>query len=412
MMAKIKTYDILVVGGGLAGVAAALEASRSGFRTALIEKTVLWGGMVTSGLVPIYMPLCDGMGHQVTFGIAEEFLYASIKYGPGGISPKWMKKEKKQDKPVKLENYDELYPEAKLSKRFQTFYNPFSFAFGLDELLENSSVDLWLDTLACLPVMKGKKITGIEVENKSGRLRIDASIIIDGTGDADIANRSGAPCVERGSYPSFLYQYSSMDLAKKAVTKKNASRLVTWRGGGSSNEWGKGYEGPKGIFTGTDGKGLTEFIMESRRIARIKLAEEQEKTGRWNIYPAALPSMHQIRMTRRIKGEDIVKDSMVNKYHPDSIGLIADCRKVNAVWEVPYGSILPGNVENLLVAGRCSAAEEYAWQVTRLVQSAALTGQIAGMAACLAIKHKTSPDRLEVKMIQEKATQAGIRLHI
>jgi hypothetical protein len=411
-MSKNKSYDILIIGGGIAGVAAALESSRSGFKTALIEKTVLWGGMVTSGLVPIYMPLCDGMGHQVTFGIAEELLFASIKYGPGGISPKWNKKASGRDKTEKLENYDELYPEAKLSRRFQTFYNPFSFAFGLDELLENSSVDLWLDTLACLPVMKGNRITGLEVENKSGRIRINAAMIIDGTGDADIAFRSGAPCVERGSYPSFLYQYSSLDLAKKAVAKKNAGRLVTWRGGGSSNEWGKGYDGSKGIFTGTDGKGLTEFIMESRRIARIKLAEEQEKKGRHNIYPAALPSMHQIRMTRRIQGEDIVKDSMVNKFHPDSIGLIADCRKLNAVWEVPYGSILPGNIENLLVIGRCSAAEEYAWQVTRLVQSAALTGQIAGMAACIAIRHKTSPARLDVKEVQDSAVKAGIKIHI
>jgi len=411
-MLKNKSYDILIVGGGIAGVSAALESSRSGFKTALIEKTVLWGGMATSGLVPIYMPLCDGKGNQVTYGIAEELLYASIKYGPGAISGQWDKRKSKKAKNEKLENYDELYPEGMLSKRFQTFYNPFSFAFGLDELLENSTVDLWLDTLACLPVMKGKRITGIEVENKSGRLRIDASVIIDGTGDADIAFRAGAPCTERGSYPSFMYQYSSLELAEKAVARRSANRLVTWHSGGSSNEWGKGYDGPKGIFTGTDGKGVSEFLMESRKIARIRLAGEQEKQGRQNIYPAALPTMHQIRMTRRIDGEDIVKDDMVNTFHPDSIGLIADCRKTDAVWEVPYGSILPGNVENLLVAGRCSAAEEYTWQITRLVQSAALTGQVAGIAACMAFRNKTSPEKIDIKDLQTAIAEKGIKLHI
>jgi hypothetical protein len=226
-----------------------------------------------------------------------------------------------------------------------------------------------------------------------------------------MAYRAGAPCVERGSYPSFMYQYSSLKQAVKAVKEQNAARLVTWHSGGSSNEWGKGYDGTKGIYSGTNGKGLSEFLMESRRVARIKLAEEQKVQGRQNIYPAGLPSMHQIRMTRRIDGEDIVKDDMMNKFHPDSIGLISDCRKVNAVWEVPYGSLIPKKVENLLVIGRCNAAEEYVWQVTRLVQSAALTGQIAGIAACLAIQNETSPSKLAVKDVQKGAVEKGILLH-
>ena len=82
-MGNEKNYDVLVVGGGCAGIAAALESARSGLQTALVEKTILWGGLATSGLVPIYMPLCDGKGRQVTFGIAEELLKLSIKHGPG-----------------------------------------------------------------------------------------------------------------------------------------------------------------------------------------------------------------------------------------------------------------------------------------------------------------------------------------
>jgi hypothetical protein len=408
-MVKKKTYDVLVVGGGVAGVAAALEASRSGWKTAIIEKTILWGGMATSGLVPIYMPLCDGKGRQVTFGMAEEFLYASIKYGPGALPPVWAKKRSGKNEHFE---YDELYQGSGMAKRFQTFFCPAAFAFSLDELLENSKVDLWLDTLACLPVMHGNKITGVEVENKSGRILVNARIIIDGSGDADIAFRAGAPCVERGSSPSMLYQYSSLKLAQQAVAKKSATRLVTWHGGGAANEMGKGYDGPKGIFTGTDGKGLSEFIMESRRVARCKMAKEQQEQGRQNVYPTALPSMHQIRMTRRIDGEDLVKDDMMNKFHPDSVGMIADCRQVEAVWEVPYGALLPKKVENLLVVGRCHAADEYVWHVTRLIQSAALTGQVAGIAAGLAIQKKTTPHNLVVGMIQKKAKNRGIVLHL
>ena len=84
-----KKYDVVVAGAGVAGVAAALACARRGLHTALVEKTILVGGLATSGLVNIYLPLCDGLGHQVLFGLAEELLHLSIKYGPGEIPPGW-----------------------------------------------------------------------------------------------------------------------------------------------------------------------------------------------------------------------------------------------------------------------------------------------------------------------------------
>ena len=407
-MKKEKLYDVIVVGGGLAGVAAALEADRSGLKTLLLEKTILWGGLVTSGLVPIYMPLCDGKGRQVTFGIAEELLKISIKYGPDNLPAVWAGKSRKD----KIE-YEELYPESGMDRRYATLFNPFSFVFGLDELLEKTGIELWLDTLACSAIMKGNKITGVEVENKSGRITLKAKIIIDASGDADIAFRAGAPCAVRGSLPSMLYQYSSLDQAKAAVKTGTAVKLVTWKGGGAANEFGKGYSGKMGVITGVDGKGVSAFALESRRVARENLKLEQKKAGgKNNIYPAALPTMNQIRMTRKIRGLELVKDSMMNKYVSSSIGLIADCRKKDAVWEVPYGALLPQKVQNLLVIGRCIDAEDYSWQVTRLVGACALTGQIAGIAAKLAIKGQTTPDKLAVKDVQKVAEKRGIVLHL
>ena len=82
-------YDIVVAGAGVAGVAAALEAARSGYKTALVEKTVLFGGLATAGLINVYLPLCDGRGRQVIFGIAEELLHLSIQYGPGTVPAGW-----------------------------------------------------------------------------------------------------------------------------------------------------------------------------------------------------------------------------------------------------------------------------------------------------------------------------------
>ena len=89
---ELDKYDVLVLGGGVAGVSAALSAARMGSKVALIEKTCNLGGLATSGLVIVYLPLCDGNGNQVSFGIVEELLHESIKYGPGEIPEVWKDK--------------------------------------------------------------------------------------------------------------------------------------------------------------------------------------------------------------------------------------------------------------------------------------------------------------------------------
>ena len=108
--------DVAVVGGGIAGVAAALQAARSGMKTILIEKTILTGGLATTGLVYFYLPLCDGNGRQVTFGITEELLRASLQYGPGDIPADWH--------------------EPGAGRRLQAVFSPAAFVLAMDEMLE------------------------------------------------------------------------------------------------------------------------------------------------------------------------------------------------------------------------------------------------------------------------------------
>ena len=84
-------YDVAVCGGGFAGISAALAAAREGKKVVLFEKQYMLGGLGTSGLVTIYLPLCDGVGHQVSFGIAEELLKLSVKYGAEARYPEnWL----------------------------------------------------------------------------------------------------------------------------------------------------------------------------------------------------------------------------------------------------------------------------------------------------------------------------------
>jgi len=170
-------YDVVVCGGGMAGVAAALAAARHGRKTCLLEKTVFPGGLATAGNVLIYLPLSDRRGRQVTFGLAEELLKASIAYGPGEVHV--------------INDY---------AQGHQSVFNPASFILALDELLLAAGVEVWFDSLVCGVQTARGTITGVAVENKSGRGLVKGKTFVDATGDADLAFRAGAPCAVQENF--------------------------------------------------------------------------------------------------------------------------------------------------------------------------------------------------------------------
>ena len=173
-----KEYDVVVAGGGIAGVAAAIAAAEEGAKTAIVEKTVFFGGLATTGLVYAYLQLCNGKGTQVSFGLAERLLHASIKYGPDTLKKKdWGRT-----------------PWQPGDGTYSTEFSPASFALALDELLLNAGIDCWVDTLLCGAEKDGEnRITALEAENKSGRGRLAAKAFVDATGDADLVRREASP---------------------------------------------------------------------------------------------------------------------------------------------------------------------------------------------------------------------------
>jgi len=385
-----KKFDVVVAGGGVAGVAAALAAARMGLQTALVEKTILPGGLATGGLVIAYLPLCDGVGTQVTFGLAEELLHASLKYGPGSIPDGWRRREEK-------------WGRNRLSARFCAA----SFVLALDELLEQAGVDVWYDTLICGAVVEGDRLTGIEVENKSGRGLLQARCFVDATGDADVAFRAGAPCAEQDNYLSLWAMEASLETAREALEQGSAERLNCGVRVGADNI-GRGQPQHVRTFRGTVGRDVTEFVLEGRRLLRRRYAEEQARVGRQNLYPITLPTMAQFRTTRRIEGRHTLTDGMLTRNFDDSVGLVADWRRPHEVWQVPYGVLLPRDVRGLLAAGRCIGAAGEAWEVMRVIPAAAHTGEIAGVAAAMAIRGNTTPDALDVAGLRAELATRGI----
>ena len=162
--------DVLVCGGGIAGIAAALAATRSGKKVILVERQFMLGGLATAGLITIYLPICDGMGRQVSFGLAEELLKQSVSKWHNNLRgyPNW------------IENTDHSKNDEK-TPRYEVDFNPQLFALTAEEQLRKEDVKILYGTIAVATVQYQDKITAVIFENKSGRFAISAKSFIDAT---------------------------------------------------------------------------------------------------------------------------------------------------------------------------------------------------------------------------------------
>ena len=377
-----KNYDIIVGGAGIAGVAAALESARSGMKTALVEKTVLPGGLATAGMVNIYLPLCDGNGNQIIFGIAEELLKLSIDYSPASLPMGWGGVE------------------GIRQSRYLTRFSPASFVLSLDKVLEEAGVEIWYDTLICSAAMQGNKITGIEVENKSGRGLLTAKCVIDATGDADIACFSGAELETGLNNLSIWALQASMQKAEGALKYKDSEMLMDMLRLGADDS-GKGHPAGAKKWNGINGKYVSEFIQISRKLLRDHYEVLEDKESLNKPFPLALPTMAQFRMTRKIVGIETVLNKNENIDIPDAVASVPDWRASGRIWQIPYGALVPAKVEGLLTAGRIISVEDGdVWNVCRVIPAAALTGQLAGKAATISVTEQISTHEINSEKIK------------
>lgn len=392
-----RTCDVLVCGGGIAGVAAAIEAAREGARVILLEKTILPGGLATSGLINVYLPLCDGNGRQATFGLAEELLHRCMRYGPGQI-PDW--------------------PSARNARgrdRFQVVFSPASLVLSLDEALQEAGVEVLLDTLVCSVVLERDaatepRVAGVEAETKSGRIRFLARCVVDATGDADVAHRAGAQCHDESNDMAFWGIETDVTADKLTTLDGRGGRIGMVRFGGHRAD-----VAAPAPWRATDAAQVTRFVLEGRKRLRDHyrdLYAAGPADLRQRHFPVALPTMPQFRTTRRIAGRESMLPGQFNQPRQTSIGLASDWRKPGHLWETPYGALLPRGLRGLTVAGRCIAAEGDAWDVMRVIPAAALTGQACGLASALAVRSATTPESLPVPDIQAHLTRKGILLHL
>ena len=398
-------YDIIVAGGGVAGVSAAGQAARVGKRVLLIEKSMKLGGLATLGLVNFFVPMCNGRGKQIIFGMAEELLRLSIKYGFGGTHPDFV------DGKIPDEKLAEYRAAKKQPPRYITRFSAEIFALTLTELCKNEGVDLLFDSVLSRPVcdeVDGKvKLLGVVVENKSGREYYTADMFVDATGDGDLLYRAGVPTVERGNFHTFNSFMITLDSCRRAIEKQDIEAAVTGISGGSANLYGGNHPEGMPLYYGTSSDEVNRYIITNQ----LELLEKLKKTDRNSRNVVTMPGMCQFRTTRRIDGDYVLKESDAYKHFDDSIGAINDFDRRDFLFEIPYRTLVSHKAANLITCGRSAAGDGYAWDVLRVIPPAIISGQASGLACAHALDEGVDICNIDIRRLQSKLESVNVGIH-
>lgn len=368
-----RSVDVLVAGGGIAGVAAALASARNGAQTLLLEKECALGGLATLGMIIRYLPLCDGYGHQVIGGIGEELMRESQRYGVLKMHGPWY-------------GLPEVWTgegsvEARAKKRFEADYDAGPMIMTLEKLLQEAGVEIWYDTRLCSASSGG--LTHVIVENKSGRLALEARAFVDATGDADLCFLAGEATESSDQNRRSGWYFSVRD-DENPVLHPLTDPLYQPCLPGS-----RFYAGDRGSDVSAYVQDMHDMILEN--------AQKQ------NAVPFLIPTIPLFRMTRRLLGRETLTEANLGQWRTDAVALTGDWRKPAPVYAIGLAHLQGVKSANLFAAGRCISSAGDAWDVTRVIPTCAATGEAAGLAAAMWAQTGT----VDVPALQNRLKAAG-----
>ncbi|MBS7640986.1 MAG: FAD-dependent oxidoreductase [Candidatus Bathyarchaeia archaeon] len=447
--------DVLVVGGGMAGVAAAISSARNGMRTLLIEGQTSLGGLATNGLVT---GIVDADG-----GICKEFL-------------------------DRMQAIGALYPPTQI--------DPEKAKYVLEQMVLEAGVKILYSTYAIDAVVEGSVIKEVICWSKSGKIPVSAKIFIDASGDADVAAYAGAPYevggVEYGGFnqsTTLCFKLSDIDMRRYNEAMREARERGVALIADLQERAVQNGDLPYFIFPGcliynvpgtpeenrevtvtmahsfycrcTDVEDLTRQIIEQRQqIIYLEKFFRKYVPGFERCRLSGFASLLGVRDSRRVIGEYILTSedvvcarkfedgiarfgSFLNTHHPTSRRLgfkrhihlkepkePAVCRPAQCsaemhplgvpggyearvrpgeYCEIPYRCLVPLKIDNLLVAGRCISADFDAIAV-RIIGPCMSMGQAAGIAAALCVKNGTIPRKLDGRLVRKMMIEQGVPL--
>ncbi len=416
---RVIRTDVLVCGGGCAGCAAALSAARAGVQTLLVEKAPFAGGIITS----VGLPYFDGIAHIdtkriVVRGIALEMLSKS------GVCS----------------------PDAKtVVKHNPTIPNTFEFKILLDRLFQEQQgkLNVLFNTFLCDAHSSAGRIESVTLANKDGLVTVQPKVVIDCSGDADVAAWAGAPFDQNSEVQPLTLHFRIGNVKPISPAEKEACKAAlkdAHAAGELPHYYGPGigflFHGSEVYIHGV------RVPANPTNAADLSRAEIQGRADAYTMYRAWKKNVSAfadsyfieaypwigVRESRRIVGQYVLTedDLMTSRRFDDAIATGCwyldihpnktvvgsandfDPKKVQPEpYDIPYRSLVPQKLSNLLVAGRCHSATRGAHASTRVTVTAMAMGEAAGVAAAMSIHSKTDPAQLDGVKIREILARQG-----
>lgn len=403
----VADVDVLVVGGGSAGLAAAVSAARNGAETLLVERFSYTGGLATGGLIVLLLTMDDGAGKQTIGGLCQEIVdrieaQHAAYYPPAG--------EWDDPNPDLVEHYRRwglVWGSGPHRVRYSVAFQPQHFIFAADDMLREAGVRILYQTWACEPVIEDGTIRAIVVQNKAGRQAIAARVFIDATGDGDIFAAAGESYELERVHPWLWFLMSGARDLDEAFA---AGKGLFFHAPGSGHvlvPWG-GEARVSRKIDATDPVEVSESLAECRMMVREEAVRLKGSVpGFEDAYVSLMADQLGVTESRRLLGEYVLARDDLNATFDDVIARTGHWTKYDCVYNIPYRSLLPRGLDNLLVAGRCISADHRAHHATKEIPPCMATGEAAGAAAAVAASEGLSVRNVDVQALQKRLRAQG-----
>jgi Dehydrogenases (flavoproteins) len=381
----VDTADVVIVGGGPAGVAAAISAARQGVDVLLLERQYFLGGLFTGcGVTPIidmYSPTPDGGKIQAIKGISEELC--------------------KRLDAVNMLNWEKIRPKVDVE----------AAKYMLERMITEAGVRVLYGVQVAQVTMSGDRIDSVILEGKSGRVAVKTKFVVDCSGDGDILDMTGEDFT---------------------VYKDDIGAM--WRIGNAGNAPRGNETAVKGVLTrhttgeksqdGLDMYNLTRIQMSLRKMMWEDAADMRRNSpGCEDLFLLDTPAVVGVRITRVLNSVSnvTVEGAISGKVYDDVIGFSGTDSTISfngkkyksferKIWQIPYSALTPKTVSNLLAAGRCFGFERGLTYDSREVGTCFMTGQAAGTAAGLAIQTRRSCREIDIRTLQSLLREQNVKL--